>query len=341
MIGVNLSSDSEYLVLHSEHWGSEIRRSYSLAPMYEAAREWSASAALPSPLLKPQPASEEKVMWEHDRGEFADGDMAPHTVWVLPQWWPTYSGVPKRTSTIILYIATDADDESKRTWRAAQHYSVASGAECEGMAGPCAPVRSVVNITNPVLINLGHSGLPILAQSFNHLGWIEEQEIDPDEEMSGGYPGSSPSMASGAAAGSPNSSVRSLSFTTGKGRLRSMFRKISWRRREKKKRRLLKLVTFPDPGESPLAGQGGHRHDCGNTRRAGVGADEGEDGAGLDAYNCDCTTLRPVTLDVPSNVLDDVYHMFLDPAAGTVTLATKDNELHVYQYGRPSPIPVL
>lgn len=329
MIGLNLSSDGQQLVLHSEHWGSEIRRCYSLAPMHEGARPWSPALSLPANLPRPQAALEDKLMWEHDRGEFVDGDMAPHTVWVLPQWWPTYTSVPKRTSTIILYLATDADDERKKTWRAAQHYSIASGKEGERMASPCAPVRSVVDITNPVLINLGLSGLPILAQSFNHLGWMEEQEIDAGEDAAMYSSSSSNSSSSG----SLDSSTRSLSFSLGKGRFKSMIRKISWRKTEKRKRRVLKLVTFPDPGCSWPS----HNHGC-KKRRTGAAEEANEN---VDLYNCDCTTLRPVTLDVPSAVLDDVYHMFLDPAAGTVTLATKDNELHVYQYGQPSNVPLV
>lgn len=285
VIGLNISGDGEHLVLHSEQWGAEIRRTYPIATMRANASVWNHMRGATQPLTPLLPFSEDKMYWEHDRSEFADGDMIPHTVWVLPQWWPTYAGVPLRTSTIILYLALALD--GTKTWRAAQHYSYASGNEGEGQAGPCSLVRSVIDIIDPVLISLGHNGLPILAQSFNHLGWIEERV--PDELSS-----------------------RKFSF----GRQ-------SWlRRKQPRKRRALKLVTFPDPGVSPLS------QSC--IRRK-------EDEA-ASTVTCDCTMLKAVTLDIPESVLNDVYHMFLDPAAGTITLATEDNELHVYHYGLPPSV---
>ena len=57
-------------------------------------------------------------------------------------------------------------------------------------------------------------------------------------------------------------------------------------------------------------------------------------GSGVRDFECTCTTLKPVTLDVPASVLDTAYHMFLDEGTGTVTVVTKDNVLHEYHYGR-------
>ncbi|THH08463.1 hypothetical protein EW145_g2700 [Phellinidium pouzarii] len=308
VVGLHLSDDKKSIILHTEHLGTEIRRAYSLAFLRSRASVWNRSrSGLVLPVL--QPAAETSFLWEHDRAAFSDRTMTPHTVWVLPQWWPTYPGVPRRTSTIILFVAiVDSGSGSgpRRVWRAAQHYSNAvergadGGAEnnddwkgkgrAEELGGaPCSPIRSVIDIMSPVLISLGN-GLPILAQSFNHLGWIEER--DEDEEV--------------------HTHARFGQFA-----LKRLHSK-SWilKRRRSRWRRSLKLVTFPDPGVSPRA------HDC----------TVGEAGA---CY-CECTTLKPVTLDVPESVLEQTYHMFLDPAAGTITLATEDNELHVYQYGRPT-----
>ncbi|KAI5119398.1 hypothetical protein M0805_005941 [Coniferiporia weirii] len=304
VIGLHLSDDKKSIILRSEDGGTEIRRAYSLAFMRSRATPWNPSRSLVRGLPVLQPAAESSFPWEHDRAIFTNQMMTPHTVWVLPQWWPTYPGVPRRISTIILFLAIDETAAGlRRVWRAAQHYSdvVERGAEGgaednadwkgknreEELGGvPCAPVRSVIEITDPVLISLG-TGLPILAQSFNHLGWIEERE---ENTCKGGR--------------------------FGFKRLRSS----RWMplRKAPRRRRTLKLVTFPDPGVSPRS------QDC--------TADE------IDGVDCKCTTLRPVTLDVPESVLEQVYHMFLDPAAGTITLATEDNELHVYQYGKP-PLP--
>ncbi|KAH8114396.1 hypothetical protein DFH11DRAFT_1877694 [Phellopilus nigrolimitatus] len=320
VIGLHLSDDRLSIILHTEHWGTEIRRAYSLAFIRSRASIWSPSRSLAHPLPTIQPTAETAFPWAHDRAVFSDRSMTPHTVWVLPQWWPTYPGVPRRSSTIILYLTVEESSSGlRRVWRATQHYSsvaddrydadVGAMAEAEDKwenkskgeskskseastqvlaGGPCAHVRSVIEIKDPVLISLGHNGLPILAQSFNHLGWIEEREYDAAEDCAGGR--------------------------SGRLRARSWLSRRKSRRRQT--RRALKLVTFPDPDVSPRSPH------C--------------TAEGVNAGYCECTTLVPVTLDVPDAVLDGVYHMFLDPAAGTITLATENNELHVYQYGRPS-----
>lgn len=283
--------------------------------MQARASVWNPSRNSARHLPRVQPAASASAKWQHDLTAFTDRTMSPHTVWVLPQWWPTYSSVQRRTSTIILYSAHAESEGSpfqQKIWRAAQHYSDAVGQGVDGGAeddcswsnatcdkqelggAPCSSVRSVVDITNPVLINLG-SGLPILAQSFNHLGWIEEREVDLYDELE-------------------TDGTRARGVRPALQRLRRSSSRLILRRQKTRMRRSLKLVSFPDPGVSPRS------PDC----------TAGE----TNVCYCSCTTLKPVTLDVPECVLNQTYHMFLDPAAGTITLATEDNELHVYQYGR-------
>lgn len=38
------------------------------------------------------------------------------------------------------------------------------------------------------------------------------------------------------------------------------------------------------------------------------------------------------TLDIPSNVLDVAYHIFVEPALGSIYIATISNELHRFRY---------
>lgn len=273
MIGVNISKDGGSLVLHSDEEGTEVRRIYSLDRLRERASVWHPSHSLSNACPVINPDNSASSHWCLEQACFYNDEFVPHTVWVLPQWWPTYDGLPVRTSTIILYLSVN--EEGKKVWRAAQHYSKASGAEGEGQAGPCSNMRCIVNITNPVLIPLGQYGLPILAQSFNHIGWIEETDIKLD-------------------------SVKNVG--------RRAFRHM---RGKRVKKRTLKLVTFPDPGVSASP--------C-------VCAEAAHD-------KRETPFAKPVALDVPEKVLNDAYHMFLDPAAGTITIATVNNSLHVFSYG--------
>ena len=273
VIGVNISSDGRSLVLHSDENGTEVRRYYSIESLRERASVWHPSLSLTSACPTILPDRVASSHWCLEPASFYNGDFVPHTVWVLPQWWPTYNGLPVRTSTIILYLSvTESGD---KTWRAAQHYSKASGAEGEGQAGPCSNSRCVIDICNPVLIPLGQYGLPILAQSFNHIGWIEERDIKVNSLK--------------------NIGRRAIRHISGKS----------------VKKRTLKLVTFPDPGTGPSSCA------CSNT----------------DADKRPTPFAKAVTLDVPEKVLNDAYHMFLDPAAGTITIATVSNALHVFRYG--------
>ncbi|KAL5501724.1 hypothetical protein ACEPAH_8984 [Sanghuangporus vaninii] len=325
VIGLHLSADKQSIIVRSEECGTEIRRAYLLSEMRSHASIWNPTRRTAQSLPLVHPAALSLSQWEHEHPSF-DFAMAPHTVWLLPQWWPTFPGVPRRTSTIILYLALleDPDGQTRRFWRAAQHYSEAvesSTADADRVVyestatwsrrgkieggAPCSFARSVVDIgENAVTISLGHHGLPILAQSFNHLGWIEDAIED-------------------------ESSEHESASTLGKLRPQRLLAKARRRHRRapKQRTRVLKLVTFPDPGISPVSPK------CKLNKRSK------KFGRRHDSI-CECTTLQPVTLDVPSSVLDNVYHMFLDPAAGTITLATIDNELHVYQYGMLAVPPV-
>lgn len=65
----------------------------------------------------------------------------------------------------------------------------------------------------------------------------------------------------------------------------------------KVKKRVLRLVTFPEPGDAPL----------------------------------DSSTLVR-TLKVPRKILDNVCHVFVQPGTGAILLTTSKNELHRFQY---------
>ena len=405
------------------------------------------------------PHVETAFTWAHDRSIFSNHALLPHSLWTLSQWWPTYDGVPNRTCTIVLHASIlneeeEQNEQTKRTWIATQHYSecaptgdgmkIEEGAIKECITGlfygfddqdypisndkeerilggaPCSPVRSVIEIKNPVVHRTRNNDqIPILTQTFNHLGWIEEYVVYEDETTW-------------------KDILRSVFDRTRKSRLpssdngdmidrgipktglmerlnpRSWFTRRRASRRGRKERRKgverrvrsLKLVTFPDPGVSPVGsahpcyatGECGHTRpgatsssdgriqtnsesstylDLGSGFMPGSSPDHGSDeiqeyydngiydddddehdyddskrsrchsweteeegrggkqkGRGVRDFECTCTTLKPVTLDVPASVLDTAYHMFLDEGTGTVTVVTKDNVLHEYHYGR-------
>ena len=373
MIGLHLSSDKQSIILRGEHFGIEVRRAYSIQKMRSQAFIWNAESQRSlGTLALVQPVALGLSRWEHEDPSF-DFAMTPHTVWVLPQWWPTYPGVPRRTSTIILYLFMEPGPNRhiRRIWRAAQHYSdaVESAEDAKGEmterdsdeqgdeeeeydkseipdcprellgGAPCSSARSLVNIgENAVTISLGSHGLPILAQSFNHLGWIEEEEEEWESKVQRRLGKLRPvNLLSNFRRNRSSSSLSSS----------SSFSFIS----EPRRKRVLKLVTFPDPGVSPIQPNCKlnkpyssflQRHlpfSSGASSGLEFGSRGGSRGRQRkNSRKCTCTTLKPVTLDVPSSVLERVYHMFLDPAAGTITLATEDNELLVYQYGR-LPLP--
>lgn len=307
-------------------------RFYSLAEIRNHASPWSPAISQSDTFPSITPTHEIHTRWQHELPALVQGELVPHTVWVLPQWWPTFADVPLRTSTIILYISATADRSlaRTRTWRAVQHYSYASGPGPAGSggeggtvrAGPCTDVRCVVEIDDPVLIPLGEHGLPILAHSFNHLGWIEEREVelDFDGDMEEDFREASSSSSLSTARQRLSSLIPSIDATQEKlvNLVSSMtpFRNnsnISRKRKGKnskgksaervlRRRRALKMVTFPDPGVSPIKDE---------------------------TFS---TKMRTVTLDVPEHVLNEAYHIFIDPAVGTVTVATISNALHVFPY---------
>ena len=341
------------------------------------------------PLLAP--VTQARHEWEHDRRMFSDHTLTPHTVWVLPQYWPTVPGVGRLSSTIVLFFAVhETERGAVRRWCAAQHYTrtvekdldVIGKEERKKMDGaPCSSTRNVVEMTNPVLISLGHHGLPILAQSFNHLGWIEEAE---DLPISPASPIAASNIQGAEVVTNAGSRLRRLldalrarfrprrllarlrtrvgrRALTDTDRHEGPSRTMNWRRRQ------LKLVTFPDPGSSAVSPNcRAHRAKLGPRfpsleQTTSTDSDSDSDSEAFvdmildeagpssnsssssftdhdDDCDCDCTTLTPVTLDVAPSILDKTYHMFLDSAAGTVTLATEDNELHEFRYGRARPL---
>lgn len=256
--------------------------------------------------------------------------MTPHTVWVLPQYWPSIPGIPKLTSTIVLFFSCqETSVGTVRKWCAAQHYTRTvekisqrlpnDEDDIKALDGaPCSPVRNVIEMKDPVLISLGHHGLPILAQSFNHLGWIEEAEDDSDDDIESVHMTRFERLLDGLR---PRGVFSRLRNRVSGCRRPSSISFSNTSEYPPSNRRQLKLVTFPDPGEAFDCSNCPHHIDKSPAPR-GVGDD------------CDCTTLKPVTLDVPPDILDRTYHMFLDSAAGTVTLATEDNELLEFRYGR-------
>lgn len=295
------------------------------------------------------PVASATCKWEHDQAMFSDHSMTPHTVWVLPQYWPSMPGIPRLTSTIVLFFSCqETATGTVRKWCAAQHYTCGVEADLDGEGAekrldgaPCSAVRNVVEMKNPVLISLGHHGLPILAQSFNHLGWIEEAEDNAEQDDSHSH----------------RRFGRLLESLSPRGMFSRLRDRITGGRRAladvsddeiPPKRRQLKLVTFPDPGvssvspncrakhasQAPIDGSSfDSTHDSDSREDRSIGETEPDD-----SDECDCTTLKPVTLDVPPEILDKTYHMFLDSAAGSVTLATEDNELFEYRYGRTRPM---
>ncbi len=72
----------------------------------------------------------------------------------------------------------------------------------------------------------------------------------------------------------------------------------AWRGRRRVKKRVLRIVTFPEDG---------------------------------DAFTGEASALIR-TLTVPRRVLDNVCHLFVEPGMGAVLITTTKNELHRFQY---------
>lgn len=133
--------------------------SYSIAELQKHA----SSRTPTEPSSPPARTAETTFRW-HDQPAFHahESDLLPMGSYFFRQWWPTYKGVPVRSSTALVYNCPGT-----ATWRLAQHFSSA--------AGPCAPARFVAAMTDPVLVPHDADGFiqPLLDVDFSHAVWIE------------------------------------------------------------------------------------------------------------------------------------------------------------------------
>lgn len=174
LIGTRLSEKGDFLIVASEHEGSEVRRWYRLADLHPSASNWNSLEYEPDTVTTP--AKQEVFKWKNELPVLAkeEGTHA-YLFWAIDQLpEPPYPEVPARISTIVLYITVplsvlDPTPDDK-TWRVAQYYSDKNG--------PCAPARNFLTLRNPALSpnDADEHGIPIICMSFNHFGWVEEAD---------------------------------------------------------------------------------------------------------------------------------------------------------------------
>jgi len=172
VVVAHLASDGDTLVVRAEHCGKACQKTFSLSSLQ-------GTVATRQILPKTIEAKERNFDWTKAESEselhrvLTHSHSAPYRVWTLHPWWPAPSGVPKRTSTIVLYVHTPeiADPDAlpptpARRWIIGQHYATDSKL--------CGAARSVLHLRDPAPVRLGGSdGLPMLGISFGHVVWIE------------------------------------------------------------------------------------------------------------------------------------------------------------------------
>ncbi|KLO07176.1 hypothetical protein SCHPADRAFT_932612 [Schizopora paradoxa] len=258
--------------------------------------------------------------------------------WNLSQWWLRYSltehgiDVPTRFSRIFFYYMhphrvlntpnthnenpnpngvveeeeedddDDDDDASlsdeevdrqrKKAWHLVQYYTTSER--------PLSRKVFVCPLYDCPTIRLGALGFPIMGASFNHCAWIENTTVTVPVPNT--MEGQSISGSLGSASGS-----RKLPWRKDKEIASSAATAKEEEKVQTRTKRVLRLVSFPEPGVSP---------DSEFTLRS---------------LPERVPQMRDLD-DVPESVLDKAIHIFLEPALGAVLITTSDNEMHRYNY---------
>ena len=310
VITLRLSSCGDFVTAHSELDGEEQYRTYSLSALRAACqpKPWCPMDMGTYPVIHSAEAAFGSGSFKWTTGsDNLDKSMVgslPLRVWTLRQWWPVIGKVPEWSSRIILYMQQGAGGCK---WKIAQYYSTPDGpwdygCHCRTRAAeagasttedesappqheehalatsnptsqspsPVTLCRFTADITKPQLLPQGDPSLPLVAISFNHVGWIEL--VQPDVQ---------PNTGDGTA---PTPRLQ--------------------------KRRIFKMVTFPDPTMCPCS----------------------------DSTSCECgtqgKTVQPQvsTLDIPNGVLSKACHIIIDPITGSILITTSMNKLHTFKY---------
>lgn len=255
-----LSSDGRYLSIDSELVGKNIRRTYDLNAIERSHGTWNATEFHPSEVL--EPTNTHTHVWKVEPGVLSMPSTSPYLFWELNQLPTPPFGAPNRVSTVILYVTVPQNDINPSPGQKVWRI----GQHYSDAHGPCAKSRTIATLSRPVLgpNEADEHGMPLVCLSFNQFGWVTEED-DNEALALGTVEGEEPGDRA--------------------------------RRRTK---RVLKLMTFPDPGE---------------------------------VYEGDLSSSAK-TLDIPSSVLDQAYHVVLDSTQGLVMVGTLSNALFVYKYSR-------
>ncbi|TDL19654.1 hypothetical protein BD410DRAFT_791767 [Rickenella mellea] len=116
----------------------------------------------------PDRIGETTVYWK-DRKDRPCDELRPLGSYFFRQWWPTYPGIPVKTSTALIYNCP-----GKAEWRIAQH--------CSSADRPSSPTRFIAAMIDPVLVPHDADGYmqPLLDVDFSHAVWVEYATPDSD-----------------------------------------------------------------------------------------------------------------------------------------------------------------
>lgn len=261
-----------------------------------------------------------------------------YRVWNMLPWWPVFKGVQYYTSTVVLYMyfATTMPQTQTRVWRVVQHFATDDG-PCVVRCKPSSEAesnkadirqsgdsertlacpsglrmqsrshtlrRTTITLHDPVMVPFGDDGVPIMGLAYNHVAWIEQEEV---------------------------SSSRGLRLKFGS----NFGIDMGVGPRATTKRRVVKIASFPEPVDSahiptsPLLNSPPESSydqlktyptaTCGEERMC---SNSEEEGNGVSVK----------TLDIPPRILDSAVHLVVDATDGTVSITTKGDEIHRFSY---------
>lgn len=317
MIGVRLSVDNSAVIVHSELDECEMQRTFSLTDLEAEATPWRYTLLSSCPTIRPL----EDISF-HWRVRAADGGSLTAPALSRPTEDTAQTDIDVLADTMASDLSL-AGASPLRVWNCRQYWPLLPGV----------PERTSCIVLYDTVTPEGTT-------------WRVSQNYSPT--------GTSDSVGSGTNTMASSAPVRFVAtianpVLTSFGQqnlpiLGITFNHISWielvpgkRLRSlgrKKMRRVMKLLTFPEPeaaytsglpalrlgGCDVTAGRSRSMRSITNMRRSS-GSRFGHDGVGL-----------VKTLDVPERVLDKACHIIVDPTLGTVTITSTSNELFVYRY---------
>lgn len=259
-INIRLSSDGNSLALRHEADGKFTLRTYSLSTLRTTASPWQPILRAPGKYPITKPASEVTFKWADSLAQSRAQPLLQRR-WTMTNLAQTRLGGPFRTCVFYVCVTPPPEgEEGEEADDLRNEWHFVQYYASE--AGPYTDERFVLPLHDPVLRAMHRVSSPRGLPVFG-LDFNHACYIDQIDEPVPHVDGSGPAD-------------------------------------ETRKKRVLQFVTFPDPLDSELRGDG-KAHEF-------------------------------RTLDIPEEVLDVAYHVFLQPSLAAIMITTETNELHTYYY---------